>query len=476
MKSRQILAQTAALLLLVACNRGLPPALEKDISLEADRLQESEHQVQKSETALDHDLSQSPDLFRGVAEVAVWRASLGQSKSELQAARDDSRRLADLVKRNRPDVRISGLLEDERKRRQSALQKSQSVDKAVAQWLDYQHDPAAFVGRMKQQRELIRTFDWGPVKQSVQRAEGDWPNKKPALESRLSSLEASAKLEQGSTETTPAVLIAEENTLSQQAEVLASRARNLQDECGQLYDSWDRILTDLDRSQAGQDVAYRERLKTVRTHLIDVPAKKSETHSDERWSNISEREFHAVENDIGMSLAHKDAGLFDSEAQQTPQPPGFSYVASPAAGSNQYGYWSHSGGQSIWTFLPEYLILRELLWNHDYHPVMAGEYNAYRAAQTRGTTYYGRETPNAAPKYGTHGTFTQSSYADSRYVQSGGFKGSAYASSRSGGDNGFFNRLRQQPPSGVGNESEGGRRFGRSPGGRPAGRAFGRRR
>ena len=134
-----------------------------------------------------------------------------------------------------------------------------------------------------------------------------------------------------------------------------------------------------------------------------------------------------------MAIAHKDAGLFDSEAQNNVQPPGFAYIASPDQGSNQYGYWSHSGGQSVWTFLPEYLIMRELLWGHSYRPIYVNEYNGYQTALRSGRTYYGQETPASPPKYGSHGTFTAQRYASSRYVQSGGYSGSAYASNRSGG-------------------------------------------
>jgi hypothetical protein len=484
-----LLAFALLISLLVACGRGLPPSLERDVSLENDRVQNAERQVEKTEAELNGDLARAPDLFRGASEVAEWKARISGAKADLQAARNDGHELATLVERNHPDQRISQLLGDERKLREAALEKSGSVDQATARWLDYQRDPSAFVAKINSERKVLQTFDFAPVTQTVHRAEQDWPAKTSVLESRLSALSNTDKIADAPTSAAPAVLIAEEDTLSRQTATLTAQAQELQNECGQLYDSWDKILTDLDRPQFGPETLYRERVKTVRTHFIDVPLKKFETHSEERWTNVSEASFVAVEDDIGMAIAHKDAGLFDSEAQNTPQPPGFSYVASPSVGSNQYGYWTHSGGQSVWTFLPEYLILRELLWNHDYHPVMASEYNAYRVAQTRGATYYGRETPAAAPKYGTHGTFTQTHYADSRYVQSGGFKGSAYASGNSGSSaSGFLNRLRQEPQAGQGAEAGGhrfgrqpgsapsGHQFGRSPGSRPAGRSFGRRR
>jgi hypothetical protein len=470
---KTLLATLIAFAVLAGCNRGLPPSLERDISLQADRVQNAERQVQRSETALNSNVTQAPELFKGALEVAAWKASLGEAKANLQVAENDNRELARLVERNRPDSRISNLLADERRNTETALEKSRSVDQTLAKWLDYEHDPAGFVARIDQERKAVQTFDLQPVSRAVHLAEHDWPAKKTVLESRLASLMESAKPADTPAQATPAALIAEENTLSRQANTLGVEAQELQNECGQLYDSWDKILTDLDRPQFGPETLYRERLKVVRTHLIDVASKKSETHSEEHWIDVPEASFRAVQNDIGMAIAHKDAGLFDSEAQNTPQPPGFSYVASPSVGSNQYGYWAHHGGESVWTFLPQYLILRELLWNHNYHPVMASEYNAYRVAQSRGATYYGRETPTAAPKYGTHGTFTQTQYGNSRYVQSGGFKGSAYAS----GSNARADvptGLRQEPGSQLGHESDGGHRFGRQPGSAPSGQRFGR--
>jgi hypothetical protein len=249
-------------------------------------------------------------------------------------------------------------------------------------------------------------------------------------------------------------------------------SRDLQASSGQLYDSWDKILTDLDDSKFGGEPLYRERIKTVRTHFAGLPLKNGETHSDERWTDVSEPSYKAVEKDLGMAIAHKDAGQFDTEALNTPQPPGFSYIAPPSVGSNQYGYWNHAGGTSVWTWLPEYLILRELLWNRDYHPVMVNQYNSYYTAQRSGRTYYGQETPNSPPRYGTHGTFTQTHYANSRYVQSGGFRGSAFAS-RGGVQDSNFNKSRSTPSVGSGDSN--GRRFGRQPAARPSGQGFGGR-
>ena len=180
--------------------------------------------------------------------------------------------------------------------------------------------------------------------------------------------------------------------------------------------------------------------------------KKTEVSSDVAWTDVSPASYHAVENNLGMAIAHKDAGLYDSEAQGTAQPPGFAYIAPPSVGSNQYGYWTNNEHGSFWTFLPEYLIMRELLWGHSYRPIYVNEYNGYSSALRSGRTYYGRETPASPPRYGSHGTETEQRYAGSRYVQSGKATGRA---------------PRQAPPSSSPRfspapEGSEGHRFGRS--------------
>jgi hypothetical protein len=134
----------------------------------------------------------------------------------------------------------------------------------------------------------------------------------------------------------------------------------------------------------------------------------------------------------------------------------------------QYGYWSHEGGQSVWTFLPEYLIMRQLLWGPSYRPIYINEYSGYQTALRSGRTYYGQESPASPPKYGSHGTFTQQRYANSRYVQSGGYNSSGYASNRSAGS-----ASRPEPGFHPGNSSSengsAGKRFGGSSGGQKFG-------
>lgn len=488
------------LLILISCGAGLPRLLREDISAENNRLQEAERQLQRSGERVREDLAQAPDLFRGASAPAAWNAKLRVAREKLNTAESDGREMTRLARRGRADsrARVEQLLSAERNLRLAALDDAESVETAADKWIDFGKDLPSHLSRMKSEYDAVRAVDLEPVSKSVEQAERDWPTKKADLDNRLASLrdipkaaetgwratEAARQDASAGKATAPeiATLIQENELLSDEAARLPAKADDLRASCGQLYDAWDKILTDLDVSRYGRDTIYRERLKTVRTHFVDVASNKTEISSDERWIDVSEPSYDAVQNDLGMTIAHKDAGLFDSEAQTTPQPAGFAYIAPISQGSNQYGYWSHAGGESVWTFLPQYLLMRELLWNHAYRPVLIGEYTAYRTAERGGRSYYGRDPVTSAPRYGSHGTFTQTHYSQSRYLQSGGFKGSAYASH---GGSGAFSDLKQSrsaPRTGsFSNGGSAGRRFG-SPSGRrfgsfrSPGRSFGRRR
>lgn len=495
-------AVVTALAVLCSCLGGLPASLRRDISYEHDKLQNAERQVARSQQSVQQELTDHTALFANTSAPAEWTAALATAHSNLASAEEADRQLTELARRNRGDSRAQAeqLLRTERRLRESAMTSAETVASTASDWVRFAHNPGPHVDDMKRAYDSVHGFDLAPVSATVRKAEQDWPLKKDTLETRMTALHdtisaadkewdgtAAARQDAAAGKITgPDVvtLLHAGKDFQQEASALPSEAEELSKLCGQLYNAWDKVLIDLDVEKDGRDRLYRERIKTVTTHIIDVPSHQSETSGNEAWVNVSEPAFHAVEDDLGMTIAHKDAGLFDSEAQTTPEPAGFAYIAPESQGSNQYGYWTHSGGGTFWTFLPQYLLLRELLWNHDYRPVVIEDYRGYRAAQTIGRTYYGQTTPTSAPKYGSHGTFTQTRYASSRYVQSGGFRGSAYASHGERAPSGFHvfgNGARDAEPSangvgkrfGSGAGSPSGRRFGRSPG---AGRRFGGRR
>lgn len=492
-----------ACLFYVACQGHLPNSVHREIILEHDRLRDADRQLQRVQDLVKDDLAKNPGLFRDVSAPGEWATALRVAKSKLDRAKQDGKRLEELARQNRKDSlrQTEATLNEERRLREEALQSSRNVESTASKWLDFGRDPAGNLARMQRQYDAIRNTDLASVTKVVEGAEQDWPNKKPELDKRLTALQGSLKTavaewdsigparqaaSSGSLDSQQIErLVQADQRISGKAEVLSAGSSELRAVSGQLYDSWDKVLTDLDFQAYSGEKRYRERIKTVRTHLTNIAEKKGQTSSDERWMNVPESAYRAVENDLGMTIAHKDAGLFDSEADTTPQPAGFAYIAPASQERNQYGYWEHTDHGTVWTFLPQYLLMRELLWNQHYQPVVVQDFNAYRTARQAGRVYYGQQTPTSTPQYGTHGSFTQTRYAQSRYAQSGGFKSSLYASRRENPSASFAPRTTAKPSMsfGVGSSSSGkrfgspsGQRFGQSSGSRSVGRSFGRRR
>ncbi len=509
MKRRALYFVIPVLVVLASCGSRLPRSLRNDVHAEQGKLQQASQDIQRAESSVKADLAQAPDLFQAAAVSQTWTARLRTDREKLATAQSYQREIDSLVRRDRtPDRdRIVWLLNGQRNLRQAAQQDAAAVAATADHWVAFRHDLPSSLARMNSEYDAVHKADLTPVATVVAKAESDWPSKKTDLDTRLAALRAipaDADTKWRDTQTARqdaaagkasaaqiATLIQTDELLSQDAAKLPKQSQELQALSGQLYNGWDKILADLDVTHEGPQRVYREKLNVITTHFVDVAAKKTEVTHDEHWVEVPEPAFRSVENDLGMAIAHKDAGQYDAEAQTTPQPAGFAYIAPPSQGSNQYGYWSHAGGTSVWTWLPQYLIMRELLWGHGgYRPILPGEYNGYRTAERAGHTYYGQETPTAPPKYGSHGTFTQQRYASSRYVQSGGFRSSGYASRGATAPSpSRWNAWRSESRSGDALRGNGaGRRFGRgssSPsigrrfgggGSRGFGRSFGRRR
>lgn len=447
---------------------GLPRELRGQIDAERLELAKAESQFATTKAEVSRESQAEPLLGRVLPERMV------SATADLAAARKSMTELQRLRKENRSKTRPQAerLLREEKNSREAALAEASAAQNEARGW--------------EKSKPALKSLDLAPIVATVQKAEGDWPEKKADLERRLDAVKADAeqakKLASGDAEPRPS-----ESGLDpvRQAIELPSQIDQLKNLTGQLYDSWDKVLVDLEVRRGGESRDYNEKVKTIRTHLVDVSAKKAETTSDEKWIPVPQSTYAAVEDKLGMTLEHKDAGKYDFEATRTAQPPGFAYVAPPSQVSNQYGYWEHRDGGAFWTFFPQYLLMRELLWAHQYRPPTAIEYGGYQTAQRTGQTYFGHDTvagtTSSVPKYGTHGTFTQSRYAGSQYVRNSGtygtskystrggtYRGSQYEShgstyqpnaspSRSGGSTFGSSRPRSAPRSFP---SSGGRRFG----------------
>ena len=229
-----------------------------------------------------------------------------------------------------------------------------------------------------------------------------------------------------------AVLLAAADSLKTSAATLPQKTAELNSLSGQLYDSWDKLLVDMEVRGIGNAREYDQQIRTVRTHLTDVTAKTGATTSEQKWVGVPRTTYEAMRNDLGMAIEHKPAGRYDSESEHVAQPAGFAYMAPPTQASNQYGYWDHRDGRNFWVFYGQYALMRDLLFNHGYQPVERGEWEGYRTYQNRGQTYYGQDPGASAPKYGSQGTATQNRYSGSTYAQGGGFRNSQYASKPGG--------------------------------------------
>jgi hypothetical protein len=447
----------------------LPRKLRAEIVSEQQNLIATEKQVQKARTEVTADLQAEPALFRVRSMNTALPGRLDHAENNLLSARREMQALQALAKANRRTDREKAerLLRQERTLRTNAADEAAGATREAQHWIEIKNRLPQQVAQMERDYEALHRADLVKLAAAVQKAETDWPEKKSDLESRLVSVskmpadaerqwQASADLRRKVAAKDANVdyvaLIGAADTLHQESVELPQKSAELEKLSGQLYDGWDKILIDLN-ARSGN---YEEKIRTIRTHFTDVAAKKSEISKDEAWVQVSPAQYQSVERNLGMAIEHKPAGKYDFEADRVAQPAGFAYMAPPGQ-SNQYGYWSHSGGQSVWMWLPQYLILRDLMWNRYYPPMTTYEYEEYRTYRGRGQTYYGHDSVGGAPKYGSSGTVTQRQYADSNYSRNGGYRDSKYASKGGG-----YRDSRYSTPAGRSGESSEGRRFGRS--------------
>ncbi len=475
---------------------NLPRKLRADIAAEAQKVSQAGEQFHASRDAVMAALASDPDLFRARDMNTVFPDRLRIAQKELDGATRDAAALEQLRKTNRRQdtPQAERLLNEERTLEAAAIKESSAVQADAQHWIDMKRNLPAEMQQMEQDHQALQHADFAAVTATVQKAEADWPAKKVDLETRLTALRAiPVEADKAWVSSEPlrrqvasrnlagldyGTLLSDAETLHDAETSLPGRITELQSLSGQLYTSWDKILIDLQDRKSGGTRDYEEKLRTVKTRFPDATGEKGVTSSEEAWIEVSRGAYEANERNIGMSIAHKPVGRYDLEADQVPEPAGFAYMA-PVGQRNQYGYWDHHDGGNFWVWYGQYALLRDLLWGHSYRPIPSGEWEQYRTARNYGQTYYGHDDSGGAPRYGTHGTFTQQHYSDSRYVRSsGGYNSSKYATGgyKSGGGT-------TGKTFGSGSRSPGSTfRPRSSPGSRPSfrmpsgGRSFGRRR
>jgi hypothetical protein len=130
------------------------------------------------------------------------------------------------------------------------------------------------------------------------------------------------------------------------------------------------------------------------------------------WESVSNEVFWKNEADLGMAIATKPLGFYESEVITSAEPVGMSLIAKPTmvngkpTGSNQYGEWQQSNGNSFWHYYGMYSLFNAFMPSNRYS---YNQWNGYNSAG-RSSSYYGRNN-----EYGTYGAST---YSNSRYQNS----------------------------------------------------------
>jgi hypothetical protein len=467
----------------------LPGSLRKQIDAERAALTTAQNQIRADQDTVTREVQSDPALFRNLTASQPWPGGFQQAGNTLQSANSDMSELTRLEQHGhrRDQQPAEALLAHERSLRNSAVNQASAIQTDAAQWIGRKQRLPEEIQQMAQSYTAVHAFDFGPVTAVVMRAETDWPDKKADLETRLAALKGIVSRDESLWQTSADVrrqaassntgnldygtLLTAAEELKSDSASLPRKSGELQSLTGQLYDSWDKVLVDMEVRGSGSNRAWDQKIRTVRTQA-------GATTSQEQWVGVSQVTYDAMRNDLGMAIEHKPTGKYDFEAERVAQPAGFAYIAPLSQGSNQYGYWEHRDGQSFWVFYGQYALLRDLLFNHTYRPLPSGEWEEYRSYRTRGQTYYGNDA-EGAPKYGSNGTATQERYGGSSYARSGGFRNSPYAS-KSGGFRNSPYASREEPPKRFGAHPQEEPRFHPSP--RPSfrppsgGRRFGGRR
>jgi hypothetical protein len=448
---------------------GLPRDLRRQIAAERTALAQAQNDFRSAQQQVAKNLQSEPDLFRSIPASQQWPAQLTAAEAGLLAAARDMEQLTALEQQNRRQDRdrAAALLAQEQRVKNTALTQATAIRKDADRWVDLKKRLPEQLQQMERDYQAVKGFDLSPVSGVVEKAQTDWPDKRADLDSRLGALKETISSDDALFQQTAGarkeaaagnlaavdigMLLTAVEKLRADAAGLPQKSAELQTLAGQLNRSWDKILVDMETRGKGRDRTFVQKIRTVTTPKDGQPA------SEEKWVEAPQSRFEAMKNDLGMAIEHKDLGKFDSEAERKSQPAGFAYMASPAQGRNQYGYWQNNGGQSVWMWYAQYALMSNLLFNNQYRPLDRGQYDDFRSHRSRGQTYYGRD-------YGTQGKATQERYSGSTFSRGGGFSDSKYASKP-----GKFRDSEYATPSGsstprtFGRQSEGSRPSARPP-------------
>jgi hypothetical protein len=461
---------------------GLPRDVRRAIETAATRIGNERAQVEQSREFVSQALRTEPVLFRTKAD--LYRQRLDAGAGCLSNAQSEIASLQQLLEQNR---RADA---DQARASLSKLDSMHCSDAPVAiraeaeRWINYKRELPDRVQSMQASYDALSAFDVAAATAVASKAMWDWPDKRADLENRTNQLtvlkeqgeqawQSSAELRAaaGSNELDNfdyAAFFQSADRIDQVSRELKESATAVNALAGQLYTAWDKLLLEVD-----EDHTPPAKVRVVRTAFKDPSLKGGETTSEEQWENMAVLGAKKPEDTVGMVFERKAAGKYDSEAERIVQPPAYARVAPPGQ-ANAYGSWQNG----VWHWLPQYLILSQLL-NTSRGPISTGDYYAYDQARRRGQVFYGRNNefrwghrPRSTgggllgrakdwAKSSGSGTDFYKERSRKTWGGSGGFSGSKYRS------RGTFSGSRFQSRGSFGSRS-----FSRGFGG---GRGFGRR-
>ena len=305
---------------------GLPRDVKAQIAAERKSFAAAQSQVQAAQADVSRNLSSEGDLFRALPSAREYPDRLSRAAGSLAAAGQSLTELEQLEKQNRRSdkARAEALLAREKQVRAAAVADAESVRKDAAHWVDLKQHLPQEVQDMERDYKAIHAVDLGAAAAAVQKAEADWPEKKNDLESRLATARAiqtrSDELWQSTTDARRAAaandyakvdfgtLFAAADTLKTGAADLPKQTEQLKTLSGQLYQSWDKVLVDMEVRGSGNAREYDQKIKTVRTTVADATGKGGTATSDEKWVDVSKAQYQAMEKNLGMAIEHKPAG------------------------------------------------------------------------------------------------------------------------------------------------------------------------
>ncbi len=397
-RSLGALAIVIVLLMIFVATAGLdnlPRNLRTSIAAAASSLDSQRTEYTNNRDFVARSLTDEPVLFR--TKAAEFHQRLEKDNACLAAAATELATLQQLGKQNRraDAPKVETELARFKSQRKGCAQDASNLRAEAERWIRYKRELPQRLADMKSNYEALHAFDVDAALAPAKKAEIDWPGKRDDIEARATQLKALKTQGEHAWESAAALRSEAEShnlanfdyaTFFQNADRVDQTSRQLKEGANsidqlaaQLYTSWDKLLLDVDDNHG-----LREKVRVVKTKYKDATLAGGEASSEERWEEAEAARKPDAEKSVGMVIARKPAGKYDSEVERVVQPPAIAYVAPPGQ-SNSYGSWQNG----VWNWLPQYLILSHLL-NASRGPITAPDYEGYYQARRRGEIFYGR--------------------------------------------------------------------------------------